>query len=349
MTSHSTFDGPQLEEVLERVGRELGPDAVILDAQRTRRGGVGGFFAKEWFEVTVAAPDQAVEATRDGGAAAAEEEVDALLAMADAVEDRVDGRELVVPTFAEVLARAAATPSLDDATAPRLAPSPSPDRALARPAPAPAPVVPVVRELAPVTPRPLRDLPLGEMLAHLDRIVPRSALLDHPGAVTVVVGDLRVARTVAEHIAVRLGAGAADVVVAVPDARDDVAPWMRIDTPDAARARAARWRRGDQPVVVAVDLIPGREGHAWAAEVIAALDADQVRLVARAWQVTDELGPKAAVLGGVDGLELVDLDAAAEPEAFLELDLAVLGLDGRPATSEMWAALLMERRNDAPA
>jgi hypothetical protein len=167
--------------------------------------------------------------------------------------------------------------------------------------------------------------------------------------VVAVVGDLRVARTVAAALAARLGAGEADVVVATADARDDVSPWMRIDGPEVARSRAARWRRGDQPVVVAVDLTPGRDGHAWAAGVIEALDADQVRLVARAWQVTDELVAKAAVLGGVDGLELVELDAAAEPEAFLELDLAVLGLDGRPASSEMWAALMMERRNDAPA
>lgn len=355
MTTHLKFDGPSLEEVLERVGRELGPEAVIVDAQRTRRGGVGGFFAKEWFEVTVADP---LGDGDDVPAAVREPDVDPLLAMADAVEDEVEERRVDVSSFAQVLARVggpeiSAAPIAESAPVPTPAPAPSlaPAAALAPPAAlAAAPSLAPARPTAPApAARRLRDLPLVEMLDHLDRIVARSALPTQPGAVIAVVGDLRAARSVAASLAVRIGAGEADVVVATADAREDVSPWMRLDGPDAARARAARWRRGDQPVVVAVDLTPGRDGHAWAASVIGALDADQVRLVARAWQVTDELSPKAAVLGGVDGLELVELDAAAEPEAFLELDLAVLGLDGRPATSEMWAALLMERRNDAPA
>jgi hypothetical protein len=178
-------------------------------------------------------------------------------------------------------------------------------------------------------------------------MVPRTSLPASDAPIIAVVGDVRVARPVAASMAVRLGVGEADVMVATAQARDEVAPWMLIDGAGTARARAARWRRGEQPIVVVVDLTPGRDGHAWAAELLAALDADQVRLVARAWQVTDELGPKATALGGVDGLELVELDAAAEPEAFLELDLPVLGIDGRAASSEMWAALLMERRNDA--
>ncbi|QGG94660.1 hypothetical protein [Actinomarinicola tropica] len=346
MSTHLKFDGPHLEEVLERVGRELGPRAVIVEANKTRRGGVGGFFSKEWYEVVVAAPAEEPAATDDELAIE-----DPLLALADAVQDEVAPRRSPAPepvreeTFAEVLARAGVGERLSPGTSSLTAP-PAPALPTAPVASAmPAPVAPVAQaaEVA------LRDLPLGEMLARLDALVPRTTLPTAAGAVIAVVGDLRVARAAAAALAVRLGAGEADVMIATPEARDAVSPWLRIDGPDVAAARAARWRRGEHPVVVAVDLTPGREGHAWAASVLEALDADQVRLVARAWQVTDELAPKAAVLGGVDGIELVELEAAAEPEAFLALDLPVVGIDGRPATSEMWAALMMERRHDATA
>jgi hypothetical protein len=186
------------------------------------------------------------------------------------------------------------------------------------------------------------------MLDVLDRTAPvvASVLDHHPSAIVAVVGDLAVGRRVAADIAARAGMEEGDVLVASPVARDDVPSWLRLDGPATTAARVERWRRSDRPVVVAVDLAPGRDGHAWAADVLAAIGADEVRLVARAWQVTDELGPKAAVLGGIDGLELVEVDAAAEPEAFLDLDLPVMGIDGRVATPELWAALLIERRND---
>lgn len=53
MASQLRFDGPVLEDVLDRVRREVGPGARIVAANRVRRGGVAGFFAKEHFEVIV--------------------------------------------------------------------------------------------------------------------------------------------------------------------------------------------------------------------------------------------------------------------------------------------------------
>ena len=46
-----------LEELLERVRTEIGPDARIVAANRVRKGGVGGFFARQAFEVLVESPD----------------------------------------------------------------------------------------------------------------------------------------------------------------------------------------------------------------------------------------------------------------------------------------------------
>lgn len=55
-TTTHTLDGPDLEALLARVPAELGPDAVIVAANKLRTGGVGGFFAKEAFEVVVEVP-----------------------------------------------------------------------------------------------------------------------------------------------------------------------------------------------------------------------------------------------------------------------------------------------------
>lgn len=51
-----TLDGPDLEALLARVPAELGPDATIVAANKLRSGGIGGFFAKELFEVVVEVP-----------------------------------------------------------------------------------------------------------------------------------------------------------------------------------------------------------------------------------------------------------------------------------------------------
>ncbi len=47
------FDGPTLEEAVEAAKRQLGPAPKIVAATRVRKGGVGGFFAREHIEVEV--------------------------------------------------------------------------------------------------------------------------------------------------------------------------------------------------------------------------------------------------------------------------------------------------------
>jgi hypothetical protein len=59
LASQRQFEGPVLEELLERVRAEVGPDARIVAANRIRKGGVGGFFAKQAFEVVVEPPASA--------------------------------------------------------------------------------------------------------------------------------------------------------------------------------------------------------------------------------------------------------------------------------------------------
>ena len=54
-TTHR-LEGPDLDALLAQVSAELGPQAVIVEANKLRTGGVGGFFAKEGFEVVVTVP-----------------------------------------------------------------------------------------------------------------------------------------------------------------------------------------------------------------------------------------------------------------------------------------------------
>ena len=51
-------EGRTAEEALEKVHRDLGDDARILQAEKVRRGGVGGFFAREMVQLTVVAEEE---------------------------------------------------------------------------------------------------------------------------------------------------------------------------------------------------------------------------------------------------------------------------------------------------
>ena len=57
MSRRLLLEGSDLEALMIRVRAELGPRARVVKAERVRSGGVGGFFAKERFELTVDVPD----------------------------------------------------------------------------------------------------------------------------------------------------------------------------------------------------------------------------------------------------------------------------------------------------
>ncbi|MGI9612708.1 MAG: hypothetical protein ACR2QO_07375 [Acidimicrobiales bacterium] len=58
------YTGPELSALLNQVRLELGTEANIVEANRVRSGGVAGFFAKESYEVVVAAPAGATTTRR---------------------------------------------------------------------------------------------------------------------------------------------------------------------------------------------------------------------------------------------------------------------------------------------
>ena len=56
MTNPLLFEGRDLEEVLSEAQLVFGPEVEIVQANRVRKGGVFGFFAREWYEVWAHGP-----------------------------------------------------------------------------------------------------------------------------------------------------------------------------------------------------------------------------------------------------------------------------------------------------
>lgn len=139
-TTTHTLEGPDLEALLARVPDEHGPDAVIVAANKLRRGGIGGFFAREAFEVVVDVPVPDLVST-----GSREEPASAPAPSAPRISTEAVG-------FASVLERMVRDAGIEDEGPRPVGP------ALARPAqrqPAPLDELPVDTEAAPGT----RDLP----------------------------------------------------------------------------------------------------------------------------------------------------------------------------------------------
>lgn len=57
MPTRVLLEGPEIEPLLAKVREQYGPGARIISAQKVRVGGVGGFFARERYELSVEVPD----------------------------------------------------------------------------------------------------------------------------------------------------------------------------------------------------------------------------------------------------------------------------------------------------
>ncbi|WP_200829739.1 hypothetical protein, partial [Cellulomonas algicola] len=56
MTTRLLLEGTSLAELMAHVRAEFGPQARVVRAERVRSGGIGGFFARERYEITVDVP-----------------------------------------------------------------------------------------------------------------------------------------------------------------------------------------------------------------------------------------------------------------------------------------------------
>ncbi|MHB1486048.1 MAG: hypothetical protein ACYCS7_14080 [Acidimicrobiales bacterium] len=103
-TRSQLFEGPALEPLLEQIRSEAGPEARIVQADRVRRGGFLGFFAREHFEIIVELDDSSPPAPDS-------DQRSSWSAMAEETRDTVEISSQVPSTetasFATVLAHVA--------------------------------------------------------------------------------------------------------------------------------------------------------------------------------------------------------------------------------------------------
>jgi hypothetical protein len=349
-------EGTNLESVLEEVRARFGDTATIVEANRLRRGGVGGFFARERFEVVVDIDDDdpfaalPTEVPPEYGVEATEDFCERLLSMADDVSDRDESARPGVsmpsvsteqPGFAAVLdsiTRHVDGPSLP--TPEPLAPARAIDaRALAR-----VGLPEDIRRKAASTPAPLPGTDPSDWLGRLlDGLPVAPPLPQGRGSVIVVAGAREAALLLARQLTAELGLDPDGLVFASPGYRGRAIPVeRRVTTVEEAAEARSSWRRRARPTVVAIDAPTGQRGE-WARQIIDALEPTAVWGAVDATRKPEDLFEWSEQLGGFDALGVSNLDDTVSPAAVLRCGIPVGRLDGRPATPLQWASLLAAR------
>jgi hypothetical protein len=341
-----------LESVLEEVRNRFGDTVAIVEANRLRKGGVGGFFARERFEVVVDVDEdghssaEPTEIPAEFGLEATEDFCERLLTMADAVSDgdrdEASGPSATSvsteqPGFAAVLdsiTRHMDSPTAADAAAPLVD-----ARALAR-----LGLPEDIRRAALVHPAPPAGTdPSPWLLGLLSDLPAAGRLPQGPGSVIVVAGGREAALHLARQIAAELGLDPDALLIASAGYKGRAIPTdRRLTSVEAAGESRLGWRRRPRPTVVAVDAPLGRSSE-WARRVIDALEPTMVWGAVDAARKPEDIFEWAEQLGGFDAVGLTDLDATVSPAAVLQCGIPIGRLDGRPATPALWAALLAPR------
>ncbi len=368
MPQRLLLEGPDIDELLERVRVEHGPDARIVHAEQKLVGGVAGFFARRRFEVAVAVDE---DTARVASVPAAPASIEDLLALADAQDgseprpvpepaapstavQRAPGRKVSTETASfdhfvrDLISRAEGGPLHAPPTAAQVE---VPD-AFAPDAFVPDTFVPATLRVEPPVEQPVEqpaqacqdDAPDVAPAARRDDA--RLALLDTLAAAAVqpprrlagtqvVVGPAEQARAVARAWLEACG-------------EDDAA---LVDVSAARTLLSEASARHDVIVVVETD---GRTAQARrAGRVVAELRALAVTAVTAVTAVVDarwDVATTRAWLAALaeqgqpaDHLAAHGLDDAAQPLRLLDLGVQVTWLDARPATLGAWAAPCLDR------
>lgn len=368
MSAQQRLEGPDLEALLAKVRADFGQRATILEANRVRRGGVGGFFSKESYEVVVdvdrgagadddsdGTDDEFVPLTLDELASRVDDPApDFAAALAAAVEQNAAAMEPLAadepdePAWPAEAAIADVTPVV--AAAPQIArlACGGLDAVEARPTPAPAPPslssadldalarlgVPMDRLALPER---TDEPPAVALVRLLERLPAPPPFPRTQGAIIALVGDRRATTDLAATFADELGIGPDEIVVA---GRGRAA---MVRTSDDADERRRAWRRRRRPTLVTVDAPFGIVEDDWAFDVLAALEPVLVMGHVDAWRKPEDVCAWATGLGGLDALAVDGLDRTTTPAAVLAVGVPVALLDGAPATPLRWAALLTDR------
>jgi hypothetical protein len=352
-------EGTNLESVLEEVRARFGDTVTIVEANRLRKGGVGGFFARERFEVVVDTDDDddapvATDLPAEYGVEATEDFCERLLSMADGVSDDVWAASFEPeiasvsteqPEFAAVLdsiTRHMESPAVAQRVVVPEPSRPAPGidaRALAR-----VGLPEDIRRAAASMPAPAPGVdPAAWLLGLLGDLPVAPPLPQGPGSVIIVVGAREAALLLARQIIAELGLDPDSLVIASPGYKGRAIPAeRRLATVETAAEARRSWRRRRRPTVVAVDAATGRTGE-WVRRVIDALEPTSVWGAVEATRKPEDLFEWSEQLGGFDALGVSNLEQTVSPAAVLQCGIPVARLDGRPATALQWASLLAPR------
>jgi len=359
-------EGKNLESVLEEVRSRFGHTVTILEANRLRKGGVGGFFAKERFEVVVDVDDEdgPSDIPAEFGMEATEDFCERLLSLADDVNDYEPAPAAVSteqPAFSAVLDSITRHMEAEPAVSPATTPVEPGSRLLLRP---PAPHVPEpkpavdsralariglpedLRRTALAKPAPADGTDLSVWLIGLLENLPQPEPLPRgQGAVIVVAGARDAALELAGSIADELGLDDESLLIASPGYTGRARPipgHRRLHDAETASEARRSWRRRSRPTVVAVEAPTGQPGQ-WARRVIDALEPTMVWAAVEATRKPEDLFEWSEQLGGFDALAVTETDDTVSPAAVLQCGIPVGRLEGRAATPVQWASLLAPR------
>ena len=380
MTNSLLFEGSDLEEVLAEAQLCFGPDVEIVAANRVRKGGVMGFFAREWYEVWAhgappVTPTNAALALIEREANTANADGDSFQSMvANAIAeqsppDRLEsamnqffGDDTPNPPSPPRRTRRSAT--VADATSAGERPAGG-VATLTRPAPAATDAAPTTTATARSrveTPAAvaLEDPPRGASVFEEDRRPRRDVLwmmLDRIEAATktvavpetgviAFVGDAAAALPAIQELGRRVGAWSTEVPVITRRSLDEVPAWLAIQDLSDLESRVPRWSRRPGPVPVVIDHPLDTANLDHALDALDVLDPAQIRLVTEAWRLPEQVGRIAGRVGGVDAVELVGVADAIDPLSMIDLDIPIGSIEGRPASCELLAAIWLEKRRD---
>ena len=335
------LEGDDLAELMLQVREQLGARATIVRAERLRTGGIGGFFSRERYELTVE--------VADGPAPAAPTFADPLEALLDAADRAESGEREEADDTAPAVSTAGA----------RFAAVLQHVQALAG-----AQDVPVTPAPRPV-PTPARGAPAGtawgRVAAGLFAAGVPGELLDRAASFADVLAKVPVAPPAPR------GPGQVLVLVGAREALISVATVLRhqwrlpgeavVDATGSGLTSSAamvRWRfrigGADHPWLLLVDGTDDGVGRGHTAGLVAAAQPDQLWAVVDARTKADDAARWLGDIGTArrpDARAVCGLLDTGAPGTLLGLGLPVAWADGIPPSRALWAAVLGQRVEDA--
>jgi hypothetical protein len=361
MAEQLVSEGADLGQLMARLKDTYGPGVRILGSTTIRRGGVMGFFAHEMHRVTFELPRTPSFGDQPMSASVADQPV--FRPPAEEPAPPPIAEQPAPPSFAELLAATDAREARLHDAGPVVVPTQARPQSL-RPVPtigstgrsgasARLDMLIHLREVG---------VPVGLGPGHGAHSIPQALeeILDElpapvkpprqPGEILAMVGELTPALRAARATAAMLRLATSDIAIAGLDnhpiteqLRTEGSAVRVIGNAGAATRLAAELAAGDTVsiVVVATDTIEADPDDQWANEILAALRPTAIWAVLDATRKTEDARAQLGQLGGVDALAVHSAQASGTPASVWDLDLPIALLDGRPATSSVWAALLL--------